>query len=450
MGDKSEMSNDAQVQTSGMPIMPGFARRILPLLIVYWIIMAGLTLLGYPITLVIGAWATITTIMLWPVGSPLGRPYTSYRTAYFIVGVASMVGIPLLGYLIITSTDPLTKFISLIALAVDIGIWGIPLSSKSAFSRPIPMLFRPDLLLGDGRLLAGGIVAMGLGMKFIFTSAPPGGIPRGNWYALFFVIILALIQIIPIRGMWKMRNRVSRLLLCRWTSYLVTVAKEFYLILAVVALMFSFHNFFGGVTPFTMNVLAGSNEGLAIMVLFAGLIIFGRSWYKKHCIGDPFIAESLRQSTVKHSIFAIGLIGFIYGFLNVMAGNFPRLPNVGSDLYLTATGSIMVAWGLILLIPVRAWGQINQRRAMMRQMVEIMLPRLNEPLRAKAMSVVINAAAELPEKRRLGIVRDMMSFLREMPEEDKVKVMQTQIEVLSSMPSDKKSVMMKAMDVAMA
>ena len=360
-----------------------------------------------------------------------------------------MIGIPLFGYLIITSTDPLTKLASLIGLAVDIGFWGIPLSLKGAFSPPILMLFRPDLIFGDGRILAGGIVALGFGMKYIFTNVPLGGIPVGNWYALFSVIILALIHIIPLRGMWKMRNRMSRLLFDKGSSFFTTAAKEFYLILAVAALMFSFHNFFGGVTPFTRNVLAGSSEGLTIMVISALFVILVRAWYKKYRIGDPFIIESFSQSLVKHVILAIGLIGFMYGLLNVMAGGFPRQPNVGNDLYLTVVGGIMLVWGMILLVPLRAWGQMNQRQAMMRQMVEILLPTLGNQLRAKAMRKVINAVSDLPERRRMRIVKDMVRYLREMQPEAREKVMETQLDVLSSLSSDKRMALMRAMDFAM-
>lgn len=57
--------------------------------------------------------------------------------------------------------------------------------------------------------------------------------------------------------------------------------------------MFSFHNFFGGVIPFTRNVLAGSNEGLAVMVVAALFIILVKSWYKKYRIGDPFLVGCL-------------------------------------------------------------------------------------------------------------------------------------------------------------
>jgi hypothetical protein len=147
-----------------LPIFPTFKNRILPVLIVYWTLAVIFTSLNFPISLVIAAWATVTTIMLWPVERSFR--YTQYRTPWFIIGVLSMIGIPLFGYLIITTTSAWIKYFSIIGLAIDIGIWGIPLCLRSAFGKPVRMLFRPDLLFGDGRVLAGGIVALGLGIKF--------------------------------------------------------------------------------------------------------------------------------------------------------------------------------------------------------------------------------------------------------------------------------------------
>jgi hypothetical protein len=109
----------------------------------------------------------------------------------------------------------------------------------------------------------------------------------------------------------------------------------------------------------------------------------------------------------------------------------------------------MLAWGIILLVPVRSWAQSNQREAMMMQMVETMLPGISDELRGKTMNKVISAVSRLPEKRRLKMVKDMMRFIGEMEHKDREKVMKTQIEVLSSLPQEARMVMMKAVDNAM-
>jgi len=143
------------------------------------------------------------------------------------------------------------------------------------------------------------------------------------------------------RGMWKIRNRISAILFNKSTSLTATALREIYLFVAITLLLFGFHNFFGGVIPFTKNVLAGSIPGLLIMLASASATVILRSWYKKNVIGAPFIVESYSQSLVKHAIFAVGLIIFMYGFVNVMVGGFPRVPNSGSFQYLTIIGGVI-------------------------------------------------------------------------------------------------------------
>jgi hypothetical protein len=431
-----------------IPMMPGFATRILPLLAVYWGLTGVFTALGQPIALVIGAWATVTTIMLWPIGARFGRTYRSYRTPWFLVGVVSMVGIPVFGYIILSSTSSLVTYVALIALVVDIGVWGIPASSRSAFSSPVPMMFRPDLIFGDGRLLAGGLVALGLGMKFIFSDGPPGNLPHGNWWALFFAILLGLVQIIPLRGIWKMRSRMSRMLTGRGTNYATAVAKESYLLVALVLLMFSFHNFFAGVIPFTKNVLAGSTLGLTIMLVAGAVLVLVRAGYKLR-IGDPFVVESFRQSIAKQLILVVGVLAFVYGLLNVMLGHSPLLPNVGSNLYLSEIGVGMVVWGVLLLVPVRAWAQQNQRRAMLRQMVHVVMPALPDRARAVTLWKITWALSGLSAERREELVGAMIGFLAEMPVEAREKIMRSQIDAMARLPSDRRGAMMDAMNRAM-
>lgn len=421
---------------------------MLPLLVLYWVLASASAVLGQSAAFVIASWATVTTIMLWPVGGALGRGYGTYRTPWFVVGVGSMVGIPLFGYLIVSSPISDVKLAALFGLAVDIGVWGILASTRGAFSSPIRMLFRPDLIFGDGRLLAGGVVAIGLGMKFIFSDMPPGNVPVGNWYALLFVILLGLIQMIPLRGMWKMRNRMSRVAFDRWGGYWTTVAKESYLLLAVAALMFGFHNFFGGVTPLTRNVLMGSTEGLAIMGGSAFFVVLVRAWYKKNVIGDPFLVESYGQSLLKHSILVVGLVGFVYGFLHLMLGGFPRLPNAGDDLYLSVLGILILAWGIALLVPIRVWAQGNQRRAIMGQMVQVLLPSLDDESLGRAVGKVVRAVSQLSQDRRLDMVKEMYGHLHSMSSADKERVMRALLAGVSSLSPVDRIEMMSAMDGA--
>jgi len=426
-----------------LPIFPTFKNRILPVLIVYWTLAVIFTSLNFSISLVIAAWATVTTIMLWPVERSFR--YTQYRTPWFIIGVLSMIGIPLFGYLIITTTSAWIKYFSIIGLAIDIGIWGIPLCLRSAFGKPVRMLFRPDLLFGDGRVLAGGIVALGLGIKFIFTNSPHGNIPNGNWYALFSVIVLGLIHIIPLRGMWKMRNRITRMLIGKWKSFWATALKEFYLIVAITFLLFSFHNFFGGAIPFTKNVLAGSMEGTIIMILASLYIILLRSYYKIK-IGDPFFFETTKQTLIKHLIFVSGLIPFFYGYVNVMVGGFPRMPNTGEFSYLTVIGLALLIWGIILLIPIRTWAQRNQREAMMEQMIKIILPTLSKEDRILILSKALNKAASVNDEVRYKVMKVMFSKVSELDEYSRKTIISSMMECLTKLEDSKRKQIMSTMD----
>lgn len=446
------MADQYRFKGLGIPLFPGFKEKILPVLLVYWIVAIALAAVystGLP--LVLAGWLSPTTIMLWPIGRRFGIKYREYRSSWFIVSVLSMAGVPLtVGWVILTPVSyAVTKYFAIVTLvALVIGFFGAEVAHRGAFGKPVKMFFRPDLILGVNRILAGGLAAIAIGMKFMFTNAPPGDIPNGNWYAFFLVIILGLYQLIPLRGLAKLRTMVSRILYDKSNSYGLTALKELYLVVAITAALFSMHNFFGGVVPFSRNVLAGSIEGTVIMLVSGALSVLLRAGYKKR-IGDPFFKETLRQSNVKDLILVIFMTIFFYGFINVMVDGFPRGVNTGPNLDLTLIGLGLYTWGVILLIPLRAWARREQTRGILRQMVNVMLPSMSDGLRAKVMGKVMNSVSELPEDSRLVIVRTMASSLAEMEDRDRAKVVKTQLQVLSSLPPDKRITVMRAMDRAM-
>ncbi len=432
-----------------LPLFPDFRSKILPVLAVYWAAALVFSLVyssGLP--LAIAGVLSPMTIMLWPVGRRFGLKYTEYRTPWFIASTISMVGVLLTAGLIIdTVAGPPIKYIALVTLVVVvIGLFGLLTAHRRAFGKPMKLFFRPDLILGNNRVLAGGLAALAIGMKFMFSNAPPGDIPVGNWYALLFLIVLGLYQIIPLRGLIKMRTMVSRMAYDKKGSYGITVLKELYLVVAISLLLFSAHNFFGGVTPFTNNVLAGSSFGVSIMVVSGAILVLLRAWYKKH-IGDPFFKETFAQSVVKDTILVVLITVFFYGFINVMVGK--ATLNNGQFSYLTLMGLGLYAFGAILLIPVRAWIRQNLQYGSMRQMIHMVLPSLNEESRAKALGKIIKTVADLPENRRLELVKNMVGFLNEMPQKDRDKVMKTQLQIISSLAPNERLKIMKAMDSAM-
>jgi hypothetical protein len=452
MGSSISAVNPSNLGSSDglhLPLFPGFKSRIFPLLLLYWIVAIAISLLyGSGVPLVIAGWLSPTTIMLWPVGRGMGLKYIQYRTPWFIGSVLSMSGVPLSVLWIVSTpmTDQVTKHVALVILiAVVIGFFGVEVAHEKAFGKPLKMFFRPDLILGPNRILAGGLAALAIGMKFMFTNAPPGDTPVGNWYAFFIIIILGLYQLIPLRGLVKMRTMVSRMLYDKKRGFGITALKELYLIVAISLMLFAAHNFFGGVVPFTRQVLAGSVEGTVIMILAGAFVVLVRAWYKKH-IGDPFFKETISQSVWKDLILAIGMTAYFYGYVNVMVDHFPRTLNLGTNTYLSELGLGLYLWGLILLIPLRAWARQNQQRGIIEQMVGAMLPSLDDEQRTRIMKKVLSAILDLPEHRRLKVVRSIVKTLGRMNPVDRDKVMSTQLYVLSSLPAGKRLLMIKAMD----
>lgn len=433
-----------------IPMFPGFARKILPLLVLYWVaaVFASLSYsTGLP--LVLAGWLTPTTIMLWPVGRAQGLKYRDYRTPWFVISVISMAGVPLTVLWIITTpfSDTFLKHFALAFLIVFvIGVFGIEAAHRRAFGRPVRMFFRPDLIMGTNRILAGGLAAMAIGMKFIFSNGPPGDTPIGNWYAFFVIIILGLYQLIPARGMLKMKTMISRMLHNKKSTGL-TALKEIYLIAAISLMLFGAHNFFGGVTPFTRNVLKGSSQGLALMVISGALCVILRTAYKRH-IGDPFIKETYRQSVIKDSILVVFMAVYFYGLINVMVGGFPRLPNAGSMSYLNFIGMGLFIWGILLLVPVRAWARQNSKFGLMEQMMTVLIPSLPAEDRKSFMGKIIRSIADMPERMLLKIVGLQMSVLEKIPHAQRTTLMATQIEILSELTPEKRMRIMNAMDVA--
>jgi hypothetical protein len=437
--------------TGRLPMFPGFSTNILPVLVAYWVVASGVAAAyssGLP--LVIAGWLSPTTIMLWPVGRKFGLKYTDYRTPWFLASVASMAGVPLCVFWIISTpmSDPFEKYLALVLLiSVVIGLFGVETAHREAYGKPLRMFFRPDLILGSNRILAGGLAALAIGMKFMFSDAPPGDVPHGDWFAFFFIIVLGLYQLIPLRGLIKMRSTLTRML-HGGAGLGTTLLRELYLIAGVSLMLFSAHNFFGGAVPFTRNVLRGSELGAIDMVAAAIFVILLRSWYKRR-VGDPFFKETVRQSLIKDLILVVGMSAYFYGFIAVMVGGFPRPLNLGANLYLSLIGLGLYLWGLILLIPLRAWARQNQKTGIMQQMMAVILPSLDSAEKNAAIRKILTGLLALTDSELAKAAKLMVSVLGKLPEEQRGSVMDAQMRVLAELPAEDRLRMMRAMDYAM-
>ncbi len=454
--------------TTRLPILVGFRAEILPALLVLWTtIILAFVIWRQDFWLPMGVWATVTTLMLWPVGRHLLWEYTTYRRPLFIVGVLSMAALPTLGFFLqlLPPTSQHEPYVPrtwvLLAVVAILTIFSVVAAARAAIGRPIGMFFRPDLLFGDGRILGTGMIALGLSMRFLFGDFPevPPHIaaPRGNWWGIAFAIVFGLLQIIPLRGMFKLRSRLARVVEGRWTGWGAIIVREGWLVLASLALLFGFHNVFMGTIPILQPSLMGLNEmrfpeaglpGLISTALAALFIIFVRGGYKK-AIGDPFIKETLRQSIVKAALFLVGFFWLFYSFLHVMGGlSFPGKPN--TEFYPALIGWSLLVWGVLMLGPIRIWAQHNQRLAIVEQMVAVLLPAQAPKKRKEVMLKVMRALAECPAGQRMGYMRAMQRALNQAPPDVRQTMTELRMECLVDLAARERRTLMAAMDQLMA
>jgi hypothetical protein len=85
---------------------------------------------------------------------------------------------------------------------------------------------------------------------------------------------------------------------------------------------------------------------------------------------------------------------------------------------------------------------------MMGQMVQVLLPSLDDQSRGKAVGKVVRAVSQFPKDRRLKIVKEMLGYLRSMPGPDREKVMRALMWAVSSLAPEGRVAMMEAMDGA--
>lgn len=212
-----------------LPVLVGFRDEILPVLVAYWVVAALLYLrFGREWAFPVAVWATVTTIMLWPVGRRLCRRYLSYRTPLFILGVLSMAYIPFLGFALETDWSFTTKALIFFGAIADLTLFAILPSLRPAIGRPIEMFFKPDLLFGDGRVLCCGIISLVAGMRYMFGPIPvePFPLPVWNWWGILLAMLGGFIPMIPVRGMVKLWMRMAGMMRERWQGWRAVVVRE--------------------------------------------------------------------------------------------------------------------------------------------------------------------------------------------------------------------------------
>ncbi len=439
----------------GLPILEGFREEVLPVLVALWIALLALWLgAGREYAVAVAIWATVTTIMLWPVGRRLGRPYRSYRRPLFLLGVLSMAYVPAVGFVLQSGLPYWTKVVLWLLLPVDLTVFAILPSLPQAIGRPLRMFFRPDILFGDGRVLCCGTMALLFGIRYLIGPHPPHGvpvaIPRWNWWGIAFAMAFGFIPLIPLRGMTKLFMRMARLVRDEWEGWWGIFLKETFLAVTVLAIVLGFHHVFKGFVPFETRFWEEAREAVERRGPWPGvtLLAFGYLWlvvvrggYKKS-IGEPFLRETPTQTWIKEVLYVVGVVPLVVGLMLLVESHFGQL-NQGPML---AVGVPFVLWGLVCVTGFRVVAQGNQRRALVQQMVAVVLPEHPPEVRRKVLRKVVASLAEMPERQRLFYMRAMQDALAEAPEEVRRLMSQERLEAVAELPADKRRTLMASMD----
>ncbi len=451
-------TQEFRIVPAGLPIIEGFWPELFPALVVLWsAIVAAWAISGQSYLVPVGIWATVTILMLWPVGRRLHRQYFSYRGPLFILGVLSMAYIPFIGFVIQSAAPYWLKATLWLLLPVDLTVFAFLPGLRSAIGKPIGMFFRPDLLFGDGRVLCCGIVAIVFGLRYMLGPLPPAGIPisipEWNWWGIAFAMGAGFIPMIPLRGIHKLVTKVNRMVTGHWGGWDAVVFKEGFLILAALSIGWGFHHVFGGATPFTamswqaihMAMELGQHPlGWLLLILGSLWLIVVRGGYKK-AIGEPFIKETVAQTWLKQILLIVGFLPLFLGFMFLIEGHFGEWNPWPQWLI----GVIFFAWGLVLLVPLRVVAQLNQRRAIVQQMAAVILPAYPEEVRHRLLVKMLAGLATLPESQRRRYLGAMRQALDETPEEVRQVMTQAVLAALADLSSDERRTCMRTMDAVL-
>jgi len=453
-----------QILPRRLPILTGFTMEILPVLALLWtgiLIAYAVTERAYLWTIL--PWATVTTIMLWPVGRRLGRPYLSYRSVGFIIGVISMAYIPFAGFGMISALSFKVKSAIFFGLVVDLTVLGILPGLRWFIGKPMGMFFRPDLLFGDGRVLATGTLALVLGMRYIIGAPGPKDLawplPAWNWYAIFFAIVAGLIPLIALRGMTKLVMRVRRMRDGEWAGWPAVFVREALLVVSVLAIGYGFHNAFMGLPPFNDQLRASDPDfwpALGITLVGVGILIFVRGGYKMH-VGDPFIRETWRHTVVKQLLLVVGLVILFYGFMSVLHTG-PMATKMGVNGLRTwnnmakewAVGLPIFFWGVAMLVPIRVVIQHWQRHAIVAQMAAVIIPNQTPEAREKLLRrMMADGLLRLSLGERTDYLVTMNHALAGVEPEARATITQTMVGLLAELPTHQRNLLMECQAVAL-
>jgi hypothetical protein len=402
----------------------------------------------------------VMTIMTYPkAGTSI---YHSYRSPLFIGGVIFM---PLFIAIAAVLNTPLSSSLKGgLVLSIMVGFWSSAawLASKRTQGQYVPglelrplMPFRPDLILPGGVNYVKGTIMTGLG--FVIMSAPVKSVfppPVWNWWG-FVLAFWGIITIIPLRGMFKMVAGKRARMLGEEKAFGLNGtlwARELWLYLGLLILMYGFLNAFMGTIPFTVlspfhplvsppYPFYGVVGTLFLIAAFVVLVPI-RGWYKTKLLEG---VETTWQGVLKNALLWIGTFLLIYGFVTLFMGVLV-LPQ--TDAFRLSIGLPLFLGGIVLVVIFRPIALRNEFVATLRIMPGSIAV-LPDEKRKLIMSKRVDALLAMPESQRSAHVAAMMQGISQLPEEIKGAIPKTNFDVLSSLPEDRRMNMMRAMDKAM-
>ncbi len=402
----------------------------------------------------------VMTIMTYPLAGT--RAYHSYRSPPLIGGVIFM---PLFIADAAVLNSPLSSTLkAALVLSIMVGFWSSAawLASRRCQGQYVPglelkplMPFRPDTILPGGVNYVKGTIMTGLG--FVIMSAPVKSIfppPVWNWWG-FVLAFLGIITIIPLRGMFKMVAGKRARMLGEEKAFGLNGtlwAREAWLYLGLLILLYGFLNAFMGAIPFTVlspfhpminppDPLYGVIGVLFLVAAFVVLVPI-RGWYKTRLLEG---VETTGQRVLKNVLLWVGTFLMIYGFVTLFMGVlvFPY-----ADAFRLGAGLPLFLGGIILVVVFRPIALKNEFLALMRIMPGSIAV-LPDEKRKLIMSRRIDALLAMPESQRNVQVTAMMQGISQLPEELRGAIFKTNFDVLSGLPEDKRMSMMRSMDKAM-
>ncbi len=476
-----DLARRRRVGPERSPLLPTFRAEILPALAILWLaLLAAWSATSAPIFWAVVPWASVTLIMLWPVARDLeGEPeYLSYRTWLFLLGVWSMAYIIVTGIALESDLPYGAKLVAFLLLPVVLTVFGILPSLRAAIGPPLPMVFRPDLIFGDGRVLATGTLSLILGLRYLLGGPPPEDVPvplpAWNWWAILWAIALGFIPIIAIRGMLKVLQRVRRIRDGEWRGWTSIAVRELLLVGGVFGIAFGFHNAFMGTAPFVGSMTTLHEfSWVPLLGIAAGtaFLVFVRGGYKRR-IGEPFIRETLAQTWVKELLYAVGILIVAWSFLSILATGIGDVQHAGyrpleaaggpagpapSSASITRwpeggfvlgglrglvvgpwnwVGVALVIWGLVVLIPFRVLAQHEQRRALVAQMAAVLLPTFAPEERERTLRRILAHLADMSVRRASHYVRAMLEALDTVPAPTRTLMARERVRILATLPEE--------------